>query len=42
VVCSQVNVVDWVESNGLTNANTVIESITEHLEGVAPTFETAP
>ncbi len=38
VVCSQVDAVDWVASKALPDAGSVIASMQEHLEGVAPTF----
>jgi hypothetical protein len=38
IICPQVKVTDWVISNGLTDANSVITSITEHLESIPPTF----
>jgi hypothetical protein len=39
VVCSQVNAVDWVTCKGLPDAGSVITTMQEHLEGVAPTFD---
>ena len=38
VVCSQVDAVDWVASRALSDAGSVIASMSEHLEGVAPIF----
>ncbi len=40
--CPQVKVTDWVKSNDLTNASSVITSITEHLESIPPTFGLKP
>lgn len=38
VVCPQVDAVDWVAFKALSDAGSVIASMQEHLEGVAPTF----
>ena len=42
IICPQVKATDWVISNGLTDANSVITSITDHLESIPPTFELEP
>lgn len=38
VVCAQVDAVDWVASRALSDAGSVIASMRQHLEGVAPKF----
>ncbi len=39
VVCSRLDVVDWVTSKTPADAGSVIAAMQEHLEGVAPTFD---